>query len=163
MKIQVLDRTKKKKVLENLSYIGDLKMNELFIRTGDRIRTFTGSLTNEQIIKIWSMFQIECVGLYFAKDFQDKRGNQETRISLDGLHSIKNQITKNIIELEENQIEKWFYGDNIELSENQKEKYQEIQGFVAVKYGEDFVGTAKLNKQKILVSFLPKERRRRKQ
>jgi NOL1/NOP2/fmu family ribosome biogenesis protein len=159
MKIQVLDKTKKKKVLEGLSYVGDLKMNELFIRTGDRIRIFTGNLTNEQIMRIWSIFQIEGLGLYFAKDFIDKRGNQETRISLDGLHSVKNQINKNIIEIEENQKESWLRGNNLELNPIQKEKYSDIKGFVAIKYNNDFIGTAKLTEQKVLLSFLPKERR----
>ncbi len=159
MKIQILDRTKKNKVLEGLSYLGELKMNKLFIRTGDRIRIFTGNLTNEQLMRFWSLFQIEGLGLYFAKDFIDKRGNQEARISLEGLHSIKNQIMKNFIELEDNQINNWLKGNNIELSEKQKEKYPDLKGFVAIKYKEDFVGTAKLTEQKALLSFLPKERR----
>ncbi len=159
MKLQVLDKTKKKKVLEGLNYLGELKMNELFIRTGDRIRIFAGNLTNEQIMRIWSLFQIEGIGLYFAKDFIDKKGRQETRISLDGLHNIKNQINKNIVELNEEQKEKWLRGDNIELDEEQKERYKETKGFVAIKYKEDFIGTAKLTEGNILLSFLPKERR----
>ncbi len=159
MKLQVLDKTKKKKVLEGLSYVGELKMNELFIRTGDRIRIFTGNLTNEQINRIWSLFQIEGIGLYFAKDFQDKKGNQETRISLDGLHAIKDQVKDNIISINDEQKEKWLRGDNIELTDEQKSKYSQINGFVAVKYKQDFIGTAKLTDQKVLLSFLPKERR----
>jgi NOL1/NOP2/fmu family ribosome biogenesis protein len=159
MKIQILDKTKKRKVLEGLNYLGGLKMNEMFIRTGDRIRIFSGNLTNEQLMKFWSLFPIEGVGLYFAKDFIDKRGNQETRISLDGLHLIKNQATSGTIELDEEQLEKWLKGDNIELTEKQKEKYSELAGFVALKYNEDFVGTAKLTEQKALLNFLPKERR----
>lgn len=159
MKIQILDKTKKKKVLEGLNYLGDLKMNELFIRTGDRIRTFTGSLTNEQMMRIWSLFQIEGIGLYFAKDFIDKRGNQESRISLDGLHSIKDKVTSGVIELQENQISEWLRGTNLELSEEQKKKYKDLKGFVAIKFKEDFVGTAKLTGQGVLLSFLPKERR----
>jgi NOL1/NOP2/fmu family ribosome biogenesis protein len=159
MKIQILDKTKKKKIIEGLNYLGDLKMNELFIRTGDRIRTFTGSLTNEQIIRVWSLFQIEGIGLYFAKDFIDKRGNQETRISLDGLHSVKDQIKSNIIELEDEQFDKWIRGNDLELTSNQKEKYEKLEGFVAVKYKEDIVGTGKITQQKMLLSFLPKERR----
>ena len=159
MKIQILDKTKKRKVLEGLSYLGDLKMNELFIRTGDRIRTFTGSLTNEQIMHIWSLFQIEGIGLYFAKDFLDKRGNQETRISLDGLHSIKDQIKTNIVDINEEQFEKWIRGNSLELNEEQKKEYERLKGFVAIKYKEDIVGTGKLTEQKAIISFLPKERR----
>lgn len=163
MKIQVLDKTKKKKVLEGLNYLGELKMNELFIRTGDRIRIFTGNLTNEQIMRIWSLFQIEGIGLYFAKDFIDKRGNQETRISLDGLHSVKKQIVKNIIDIDKEQKEKWLRGNNIEFSEEQKKRYDKILGFVAVRYGQDLIGTAKLIEPGVLLSFLPKERRIRSQ
>jgi len=159
MRIQILDKTKKKKVLEGLGYLGELKMNELFIRTGDRIRVFSGSLTNEQIMRFWSLFQIEGIGLYLAKDLQDKKGNRETRISLDGLHSIKEQITKGVLELEKNQIESWLKGNNLELSKEQREKYLDLKGFVAIKYRDDFVGTARLTEQKALLSFLPKERR----
>jgi NOL1/NOP2/fmu family ribosome biogenesis protein len=161
MKIEILNKVKKKKILENLNYLGELELNEIFIRTGDRIRVFSGSLTWEQLMKFWSLFQIEGIGLYFAKDFSSKNGIQESRISLDGLHRIQKQITKGIIELEPEQLEKWFRGDNIELTEKQKEKYKEIRGFAAVKYGNDFVGTAKLTEQNILLSFLPKERRRK--
>jgi NOL1/NOP2/fmu family ribosome biogenesis protein len=112
-------------------------------------------------MRIWSLFQIESIGLYFAKDFIDKRGNQETRISLDGLHSIQNQVTQGVVEIDNEQFERWIEGNNLELSEQQKEKYKNIKGFVAVKYKEDFVGTGKITEQKALLSFLPKERRRK--
>lgn len=161
MKIQILDKTKKKKVLENLNYLGKLKMNQLFIKTGDRVRIFSGNLSNDEIIKIWSMFQIEGIGLYFAKDFKDKRQNQETRVSIDGIHAIQNQINSNIVELEENQLNNWFKGHNIELSKEQQKIHEKTQGFVAVKYQQDFVGTAKIKQGKTLLTFLPKERRRR--
>lgn len=159
MKINILDKTKKRKVLEGLNYLGDLKMNELFIKTGDRIRIFTGDLTNEQIMRLWSLFQVEGIGLYFAKDFIDKRGNQETRISLDGLHTIKDQITKGLLEIDEKQFEQWIKGENLELSKEQKESL--VKGFVAVKYQNDLVGTGKITEQKALLNFLPKERRRK--
>lgn len=158
MKIQILDKTKKRKVLDKLNYLGELKMNEMFIRTGDRIRIFSGNLTNQQVMKIWNLFPIEGIGLYFAKDFLDKKGNQETRISLDGLHLIREQIVQGIIELDEEQKEKWLRGNNIELDEEQKEKYNSINRFVALKFKEDFIGTGKLT-EKAILSFLPKERR----
>lgn len=159
MKIQILDKTKKRKTMEGLSYLGELKMNEMFIRTGDRIRIFSGNLTNEQLMKIWSLFPIEGVGLYFAKDFVDKRGARETRLSVDGIHRIKDQITENIMEITKEQLDKWFYGETLELNEEQKQKFKDYRGFVSLKYGEDFVGTAKLTSQNALLNFLPKERR----
>jgi NOL1/NOP2/fmu family ribosome biogenesis protein len=159
MKIDLLDKTKKKDILKSVGYLGEIKTNELFIRTGDRIRTYSGNLTNEEIKKIWSMFPIEGIGLYLAKDYIKKNNKRETRLSLDGIHKLKEQIKKNIIEINEEQANKWFRGNNLELTNKQAEIYRDMEGFVVLKYKEDFVGTAKLFEKRHLLSFLPKERR----
>jgi len=161
MKIQIIDKTKKKKFIEEVSYLGlDAKnIPYLFIRTGqETVRAYSGSLTNEEIMKIWSLFPIEGVGLYFGKEFVDKHGNKEARLSLDALHVLKDQIKGNIIEINNEQEKNWFLGRNVELTIEQKEKYKNIHGFVAVKSEEDFLGTAKISGEGILMSFLPKER-----
>lgn len=159
MKIDILDRTKKKKVLESLSYVGEIKTNNMLIRSGDRIRIFSGNLRNEEIMKLWGLFQIEGIGLYFAKVFTNKRDSREARVSIDALHMFKEQITNNIVELEPEQKIKWFKGENIELEPEQKEKYKENKGFVSLKYKGDFIGTGKISENGTLLNYLPKERR----
>ncbi len=160
MKIELLNKSKKEDLLSELNYLGDFKMNELFLRTGaEQVRVYSGGLHSDDILKIWRSFPIEGVGLYFGKKFIDKHGNKEVRLSLDGLHIVQNNVTKSIIELNEEQVKKWFEGNNVELTEEQKKLYKLENKFVAVKFKDDFVGTAKLNAQGILISFLPKERR----
>jgi NOL1/NOP2/fmu family ribosome biogenesis protein len=159
MIIQILDSTKKKDFLSEVDYLGEIKTNYLFVKTGkETVRAFSGSLHVDDILKIWRNVHIEGVGLYVGKQFVDKHGRKETRLSLDALHLFKNQIKKNILELNDEQIDSWFHGNNIQLNEEQRLKYK-FTGFVVVKYGEDFAGTGKLTEQGILLSFLPKERR----
>ena len=90
----------------------------------------------------------------------DKRtGRKESRLSIEGLHLLKNQITKNILILNKEQEEKWFKGKDIELNDEQTENLKAGQ-FVAVSDKKDLVGTGKLSQdKKILFTFLPKERR----
>lgn len=160
MKIIPLDKTKRKAFLEEVSYLGDFKTNLLFLQTGtEKMRAFSGSLTNEELMSFWRMFPIEGVGLYFGKIAIDKSGRKEARLSLDALHYFKDQIIKNILEINEEQAKDWFLGKNISLTEEQKEKYKDYRDFVAVKLGDDFIGTAKISGQGVLQNFLPKERR----
>ena len=114
MKIEILNKAKKKKIIQNLEEFGIKKIPELLVRTGrERIRAYSGSLSTEEIYDLWRILPIEGVGLYVAKDAINKKiGKQETRISLDGLHTWKDQITQKIITLTEEQEE-----ELIELSE----------------------------------------------
>jgi NOL1/NOP2/fmu family ribosome biogenesis protein len=161
MRIDLMNKSKKQDFLKGISYLGDFKTNALFLSAGkEQIRIYSGGLLSDEIMKIWRHFPIEMVGLYFGKEFIDRHGNKESRLSLDGLHAIQDQVTKNIVEIDSIQNEIWFKGNNLELTYEQKETYKEMIGqFVAVKFKEDFVGTAKLSEQGILISFLPKERR----
>jgi len=104
----------------------------------------------------WRLFPIEGVGLYFGKDFVDKRnGKREVRLSLDALHVLKEQIKSGVVVLNEEQEKEWFLGKDVDGD-------FEERGFVAVSDGEDFIGTGKVTDDgKRLMNFLPKERRRR--
>jgi len=165
MKIQILDRTKKKKFIEGLEELGMKKILELLIRTGtERIRAYSGNLSNEEIMEIWRLLPIEGIGLYVGKEIMDRSGVREVRLSLDGMHLWKEQLTERVIVLTEEQEEEWFKGKDVELNETQVGLISE--GFVSVKSadGKDFVGTAKIgNGGKTLFGFLPKERRRKSQ
>jgi NOL1/NOP2/fmu family ribosome biogenesis protein len=159
MKIQILDRAKKKKFIAGLSNLGIGKISELLIRSGkERIRAYSGDLSNEQIMEIWRLLPIEGIGLYAGKDIVNRSGVREVRLSLDGMHLWKEQLTERVLELTKEQEDDWFAGKNIELDEGQFGS----EGFVSVKSGNDFVGMGKVgDKGKTLFSFLPKERRRK--
>ena len=154
MKIQILDKTKKKKFIEGISNFGVSKISELLIRTGsERVRAYSGNLSTDEIMGIWRILPIEGVGLYVGKDLIDRHGVREIRLSVDGLHTWQNQITKDIFVLSESQEEEWFKGKNIELDKIEKE------GFVAVKSNDekDFVGMGKIGGGgKILFNCLQK-------
>ena len=67
MKIQILDKAKKKKFIEGISYLGVEKIPLLLMATGtERVRAFSGSLSNEEIMAFWRLFPIEGVGLYLS-------------------------------------------------------------------------------------------------
>ncbi len=168
MKIEILNKAKKKKLLQNTQEFGIAKIPELLIRTGrERIRAFSGSLSTEEIYDLWRILPIEGIGLYVAKDAINKKsGEHETRISLDGLHAWQKQIDKKIIILSTEQEIDWFKGKNIELTEKQQNTLKENKGFFTIKSADkkDFIGMGKLGDGgKTIYSFLPKERRRKSQ
>ena len=169
MKIQILDKAKKKKFVAGIEDFGIKKILELLVRSGtERIRAYSGSLSTEEIMELWRLLPIEGVGLYVGKDMVNRNGVREVRLSLDGLHIWKEQITERILVLSEEQEADWFAGKDVSLCETQVEggRWKVEGGFVAVKSadGKDFVGTGKVGGDgKVLFNFLPKERRRKSQ
>ena len=167
MKIRVMDRAKKKKFIAELTDLGMKKIPEMLIKAGsERVRAFSGDLSKDDIYDIWRLLPIEGIGLYVGKDLMNRNGIREVRLSLDGMHVWKEQLTEKVLVLTKEQEEKWFEGNNIELNEEQKKKFVGVKGFVAVKSadGKDFVGNGKLGDGvSILYGFLPKERRRKSQ
>ena len=165
MKIQILDKAKKKKFIGGSADLGLKKIPELLIRSGsERIRAYSGNLSKEEIMDLWKILPIEGVGLYVGKDTVNRHGVREVRLSLDGLHTWNDQITEKVIVLTEEQEAIWFTGKNVELNEDQVKEFKGAKGFFAVKSadGKDFIGTTKVGeKDNVLYGFLPKERRRK--
>jgi NOL1/NOP2/fmu family ribosome biogenesis protein len=159
MKINILSRAKKKKFIEGLNELGIKKIPQMLVRSGkERIRAFSGDLDREQIMNIWNLLPIEGIGLYVGKDMVNRNGVREVRLSLDGMHIWKRQLTERVLSLNKEQEKDWFLGRDIELNEEQKVE----EGFVNVKSGSDFVGIGKVGADGYkLFSFLPKERRRK--
>ncbi|MCK5449722.1 hypothetical protein KAI32_02555 [Candidatus Pacearchaeota archaeon] len=172
MKIHILDKAKKKKFIAGLADLGIKKIPELLIRTGsERIRAYSGNLSTEEIMEIWRLFPIEGVGLYVGKDMINRSGVRDVRLSLDGMHVWKEQLTERVFVLSEEEEKDWFFGKDIELSSKddpadpKEEQVGKIaDGFVSVRSadGKDFVGMGKIGSEgKMLFGFLPKERRRK--
>lgn len=132
------------------------KLNEQFgvekilgiitMRGKERLFLFQGSLNENQIRELEQTVPIERVGVYFAKEV-----NGEIRLSVEGVQILKNQITKNIFDLDENQAEQWMMGSELNIK-------TETKGFLIMKHKDYFLGCGKASKEKI-GNFIPKNRR----
>jgi NOL1/NOP2/fmu family ribosome biogenesis protein len=114
----------------------------------ERIVLFSGDATEEEIFQIDNIARIEGVGIYFAK-IDEKTG--DIRLSIEGTQLLKEQITKNIFELNKEQAEQWMLGQELNIATGKK-------GFLIMKFGNDFLGTGKASENKI-GNFVPKSRR----
>ena len=140
----------KKKIIEELNEIfGITELPYLFIESGkEKIRAFSGSLSKEEIVAIGSMANVEGVGIYFFK-------KEETGIrpSFEALMLLKDQITKNILDLDDSQLQLWIRGNDLDTNMP--------AGVYAIRYNGDFIGCGKSNGTR-LFNYVPKERRLRK-
>lgn len=120
----------------------------ILLRIGqDRIFLYLGELTRKEISELEiNRIGIERVGIYFSK-WQ----NNELRLSIDGTHLLKNQIKKNIYNLNDENLQIWMHGSELNIKPEKK-------GFVIMKHGKDFFGTGKASAEKIS-NFIPKTRR----
>jgi NOL1/NOP2/fmu family ribosome biogenesis protein len=150
MKFQILNKAKKKEILQALAVYGISRLDYLLLQTDSKLRIFSGMLSKNELIALLRGIEVDNVGLYFASK------EEGIRISLDAVHLLSKQIKHNILEISDEQAKKWFYGSTLEVSETEKAGTKE--GFIILKNGEDFIGIGKLTKNKIL-NFLPKERR----
>lgn len=114
----------------------------------ERIVLFSGNLSENEIFEIDKIARIEGVGIYFAK-IDERTG--DIRLSIEGTQLLKEQITKNIFELTEEQAEQWMLGQELNIATGKR-------GFLIMKFKNDFLGTGKASENKI-GNFVPKSRR----
>jgi len=112
----------------------------------EKIFLFAGNLDEKKIMEMQKIIPIERIGIYFAKEFEG-----EYRLSIEATQILKDQITKNIIELNEEQKEIWMMGHELLMKTDKK-------GFVLIKYKDEMLGTGKASEEKI-ANFIPKSRR----
>lgn len=145
--MKLIYSSEKKYVLNKLNeQFGIEKLPYLLIKFGeDKIRLYSGSLSNEELNTLASELNIENIGLYFAKEEKDG-----IRLTLDGLQILKNQVTKNILELTDKQADDWLRGNDLDI--------QTKRGFIVLKNNNEFLGCGKSTGERI-ANFVPKERR----
>jgi NOL1/NOP2/fmu family ribosome biogenesis protein len=163
MNIQVMDNPKKKKFIATVSDFGIKKINGTLVRSGkDKVRVFTGDISREEIYDLLHTLPVEVVGLYLGKDFINRNGVHEVRLSVDGLLMLKDQVVNKILYLDSEQEKVWFLGEEQDLNEEQKIEFKE-GGFAVVKSkdSDDILGMGKVSSEGVLFNYLPKERRRR--
>ncbi len=149
MKIDFIKSNEKRRIIDSLNeQFGISNLPYLLIQTGkEKIRAFSGHLSKEEIYDIGNLARIEFIGLYIIKKEEDYR------LSIDATNLLKEQINKNIIELNEENFQKWIRGHDLDI--------QAQKGTVVIKYLSDFIGCGKSNGKKIF-NYIPKERRLKK-
>ena|SRR3989344_2075409 len=147
MKLQFLKSKEKRTLVEELEeQYGITELPYLLLETGkQKIRGFSGHLSKEEIVQLTRLTNIEIIGAYLIN-----QKDQNARISFDAIQLFKEQITKNIIEINNQQLQLWLRGYDLEI--------QAPRGIVVLKYQEDLVGIGKSNTEKIF-NYVPKERK----
>lgn len=148
--IEFISKQEKEKLIEQLKeQFGIRKTDFLLLKSGkEKIRGFSGNLSSQEIAELARNVNIETIGIYLCTDEKD---GIRLSFSSTNINSIKEQISKNIIELDEKQKDEWLKGRDIFLE-------NKFHGFVVLKYKNDFLGCGKLANGRI-ANFVPKERR----
>ena len=149
--LTIMNEKDKKELLSKLNEQYGIKRipGILLSRGSDRIFLFSGEIAGEGVKSIEKGIVVERVGVYFAK-IDEK--TKKIRLSIEGSQILKDQITKNIYELKNNEdFEKWMQGEDLQIKTGNKE-------FLIVKYKENLLGTGKASDEKIS-NYIPKNRR----
>ncbi|MFC1710905.1 hypothetical protein ACFLZJ_01995 [Nanoarchaeota archaeon] len=145
---KILRKKEKAEIEEKLkNQFGIKKLPGILLRRGrERIFLYQGSFSAKQIKELEFNVPTERIGIYFAKLVKDK-----IRLSIEGVHLLKDQINKNIFELDEEQAEQWMQGQELLIQTGKRD-------FLIMKFGEDFLGCGKASDEKI-GNYIPKSRR----
>ena len=148
MNFEIFNEKRKKEFEEKLKkQFGIKEVSGLLVKKGaERIFLFQGELSKETLRKLEEKIPIERIGIYFAKEV-----NNYVRLSIDGAQLLKDQINKNIFNLNKEQSEKWIKGEELQIKNKKRD-------FLIMKYKGDILGTGKASENKIS-NYLPKNRR----
>jgi len=143
-----LNSQEKKKIEATLKGEFGIKKipGELISAGSEKLFLFSGDASESDVKEFIEISPVDRVGIYFAKVFDDG-----IRLSVDGVQIMKDQISRNIVELDEEQAEIWMQGSELLLKTGKK-------GYVVMKYKNDFLGCGKASAEKI-TNFIPKNRR----
>ena len=147
MKIEFLKSSEKKKIIEKLNeQFGVEEIPHLLIESGkEKIRGYTGHLSKEEINEIYQMFRVDSFGLYLMRIEPPS-----IRLSLDGAQILNEQIKKNTLKLNDEQIIDWLKGKDVEINST--------PGIFVIEHDGLFFGCGKSNGT-ILFNHVPKDRR----
>jgi NOL1/NOP2/fmu family ribosome biogenesis protein len=145
MKIQTLNRKEKREFEEKLKQkFGVILPRCSLVKGGkNKIRIFTGDLSEHELNILSGAVRVETIGMYYAQYIDN------IRISFSSSNLFK--ATKNILELNEKQAKQWLRGEDLNMKVKNK-------GYILIKYDDMIVGCGKATEDKIL-NFVPKEKR----
>ena len=159
MTTQILNKNEKEEMLKMLNEQFGIKNLDgmIFTNNYEKFFIYQGSFGKEEISKIEKSAPIEKIGIYFAKIETNREDEKRIRLSIEGSQMLGNQITKNIFELNDEQLHEWLKGNEILLDNTEIKPF----GFVVISYKGEFLGTGKASENKIS-NFIPKARRLKK-
>ncbi|PIN75994.1 hypothetical protein COV18_01055 [Candidatus Woesearchaeota archaeon CG10_big_fil_rev_8_21_14_0_10_37_12] len=109
----------------------------------EKIYLITRSIDNISLENL----RINSIGLYIA----EVKANEQIRLSIEGSQLIGPIATKNVCEVNEEQMKEWIQGKDIEMT-------GDYSGFVIIKYKTDHLGSGKY-KDGMIFNYVPKARR----
>jgi len=145
--MKILSKKEKIEITKKLDEeFGIKKIQGTILQHGKgKLRIFSGNLNKDLLLILKKNFVIENIGLYFAKEEKD-----EIRLTFDGVQIFKDQISKNILEISDEEKSRWLKGEEL-YKKNEK-------GWKILKNRDDFFGCGKSTGEKI-ANFVPKGRR----
>lgn len=147
MNVEFYDSKKRKKLLADLNeQFGVYEIPRILFETGkEKIRGFSGDLTIDELYSLDRLANIEFMGMYLMKyEFS------HLRLGFDCALLLKNQLSKNVVVLDDKQTDSWMNGKSLELGLS--------KGMYVVGNGIDTFGCG-FSDDHILINFVPKERR----
>ncbi len=162
MKIEILSKKEKEEIDDflNETYGINLPRCQIIQSSRERLRIFSGDLSERELMILINTIRVETTGLYLAfvkKTDKENEKNQDFRLSFDSSVILKN-ATKNIIDLDEEQMKIWISGQDMDINEKIAKDPKLTYPFILLKYKNEIIGCGKLAQDKIL-NFVPKERR----
>ena len=150
--IHILSNQETKEILSKLNeQFGIQKIPGRLIKIGkERIFLFNGDFSDEQIKNLEKIVFIEKIGIYVGAIFLP---TDEIRLSIEGTQIFKDQITKNLFEINEEKFGNWMQGEELNIQTG-------LKGIIVIKYRNNFLGCGKASENKI-GNFIPKSRRLR--
>lgn len=145
MNTRQLSRKEEKEILNSLreQYGIEIKEKFLWFESGKgRIWILNKNVDLNEFKKL----RIEFFGVYVA--FKERDG---IRLTIEGSQILGKSAKKNLLEISEQEMEKWLRGYELETKEN-------IHGYVIIKNKNDFAGCGKVSNGKVL-NMIPKARR----
>lgn len=133
---------------EQYGYEGKLDVAFFLNEKKERIYIFTKDLANFDMTRL----RIDTMGLYFGTFYEGK-----IRLTIDGSQLIGSACTKNTIEINKKEMQKWMQGEKLLFSELSDPPKEMLTGFVIFKHGEDYLGCGKITGDAIL-NYIPKTR-----
>lgn len=144
--LKILNKKEIKKIIEIIKkqWNADIKLEYAFLMN-NKNRLF---IVNRDIDKIdFSKIRVNNLGMYFG---ELRNG---LRLSIEGSQLIGKYARKNILELDDYELNSWVKGEDFVIE-------TDLKGFVLIKNKDDFYGTGKVVEGKLL-NFVPKARRLR--
>ena len=137
--LKILSKNAKKEIERKLNkQFGIHKIPGLILKRGrERLFLFSGSLDKKDIKELEKAVRVERIGIYFAKI-----ADWGIRLSIEGTQLLKDQINKNIFELNKKQAEQWMKGQELLIKSGKK-------GFLVMKYKDNYLGCGKASEKKI--------------